>query len=85
MIIVNFVWNCISPNKGENQDVNGNVNESSRIISKPPTFGNFRNSKQNEKLNYTTEFERLIVRANSDNDDNTAQKKSFSTSIDSIP
>lgn len=84
MIIVNFAWNCISANKNENESGNESINENTRIVKKSPIFSNFRNSKLAEKPNYSTEFERLIVRANSDNDDDTSQKKSFSTSIDSI-
>lgn len=85
MIIINFAWNCISANKNENENGNGSINENTKIVKKSPIFGNFRNSKLAEKPNYSTEFERLIVRANSDYDDDTSQKKSFSTSIDSIP
>ena len=72
----------MSLNKNENLNGNGSINENSRIIKKSPIFGNFRNTKQSEKPNYTTEFERLIVRTNSDNDDKTKQNSKFGTSID---
>ena len=85
MIIINFAWNCISASKNENEIGNGSTNENTRIVKKSPLFSYFRNPKLPGKPNYSTEFERLIVRANSDNDDDTSQKKSFSTSIDSIP
>ena len=83
MIILNFIWNCMSSNKNGNLNGdlngngNGNINENSRIVDKSPIFGNFRNINQNEKPNYTTEFERLIVPTRNDNDNSSTRKKSF--------
>ena len=73
------------PNGSSNGNGNGNVNENSRIVDKSPIFGNFRNINQNEKSNYTTEFERLIVPTKNDDNISPSRKKNFfSPSIDPI-